>query len=421
MMNDDQAGRAALAILRQLTEWEFGVPPRSSAETVDALVECGSVAVPTLIGCLNEPCAEVSLDPFRASDGPETYVIRALGRIGDRRAVPALLRVLCEGKHNLRPEAADALRLIRDPAALPALCAQARRRFPEPTLYAVARALAALGGPGEAAELGELLPWLSGSPDDRYRCTPHSELAQVACEEVAARLGEIGPPGAVSLLLRCAGSAAIEGLARVGPSAVPELIRALDPDWEIDAYVPLGALIELGSAAKPDLEAALSHSSPVMQSRCAAALILIGQPVRNGPSLLAAGLRDPAATLFIIRAIQHLAEFSPTSDLRFTLDGLKSLKRSWSASAELRTAAREAFNVVERATAALRSLPIACVPADIQATKLPISISGQSGGDESRNVDLAALVADRSDTCEIGSCSIAVGVEVRLVLEKGRG
>jgi len=117
-------------------------------ETIDALGEIGDPsAVPALLERLKNPVAHSTLT-----------LVRALGLIRDERALAPLMAHLEDTDRHVRGAAARALGEMGSPKAIPALKALIRR---ETKPQVIANAVEALGELGSAADMWEVLPYLS--------------------------------------------------------------------------------------------------------------------------------------------------------------------------------------------------------------------------------------------------------------------
>ena len=173
---------------------------------------------------------------------PDTLVrrtaIRALGRIGDPRAVPLLLQVLDQpDAFDLHAEAAFALGLLKDSSAVPGLIARLRDQRPlsanavDESILALAR----IGGAGAAGFLEELLRDPAGARADG------DQRAQAAAVREAWRLGRLAPVSALVSVANEAGftGPAIYGLGRLRAKEAASLflssVRAPEPGVRQDA------------------------------------------------------------------------------------------------------------------------------------------------------------------------------------------
>ena len=163
---------------------------------------------------------------------PDTLVrrtaIRALGRIGDPRAVPLLLRVLDQpDAFDLHAEAAFALGLLRDSSAVPGLIARLRDQRPlSPTaIDESVLALARIGGPVAATFIAEILRDGSVVRADGSR----GGAAKLAAAREAWRLGPLAPVPALAALVNETGftGPVIYGLGRLrAKEAAPLFVTA---------------------------------------------------------------------------------------------------------------------------------------------------------------------------------------------------
>ncbi|MEP6745895.1 MAG: peptidylprolyl isomerase [Gemmatimonadota bacterium] len=177
---------------------------------------------------------------------PDTLVrrtaIRALGRIGDPRAIPLLIPVLTQPDvADIRAEAAFALGLLRDSTAVPALIGwlrgpvAVRGTAVEEGILALAR----IGGPEAAAFLTQVLL------DPRAARADSGDRAQGAAIREVWRLGRLAP---IPVMLAATSDAnkvgpAIYGLARLRSKEAARVFidaaRSLDAAVRQDAIRPL--------------------------------------------------------------------------------------------------------------------------------------------------------------------------------------
>lgn len=227
--------------------------------------------------------------------------ITALGLIGDRTAVPAIIPFLKNPDY--RQAAATALGLLRDPRAVDPLLATltdtekayrdaailALRRIGEPAVPALMRELrspnvllrraAASGmiGIGSPAANQALAQALLNDPDEEVRV------------EAALALGWKGNVAAVGPLVEAVSrpgqpwrvvDAAVKGLSEIGPAAIPSLISVLNrPALTVElGYHIASALAGMGRPVVPTLITYLGSGSPAVQKWVAVALGEIGDP-----------------------------------------------------------------------------------------------------------------------------------------------
>lgn len=210
---------------------------------VAALAAQGKIAVDPLIDALSSPSPHV-----------RQGAAAALGRIGDKRAVPALSTALRHDKNWLvRSIAADALQQIGDRAAIPALSEALLRdqddivrsnaadaldklRWEPPTLEQRVLFLVTRSRYEEAAKLGcpTLMPLLSKLLYERSRTMA-----------VITALGQTGDPSAAELLVQAILSGgwkrqpvwkekAVEAIARIGGPGLMHRLEGLvkNEDWD---------------------------------------------------------------------------------------------------------------------------------------------------------------------------------------------
>ncbi|MHB0870664.1 MAG: HEAT repeat domain-containing protein [Chloroflexota bacterium] len=158
---DGSARRAALAMLRQVTDpgavpWLISLLGNQAAgvDAAKALAKIGEPALAPLIAALASP-----------KDSVRCATARALGGLGDRRAVSSLLDRLGDPEQRVISAAAEAVGQMGDPEAVePLVAVLARRELDQYTRGAAAKALGAIGDPravgGLVAALREEHRWL---------------------------------------------------------------------------------------------------------------------------------------------------------------------------------------------------------------------------------------------------------------------
>ena len=196
----------------------------------ESVAGMGPAAEPFLIDALGDQNSDV-----------REAAARTLGRSGDSGAVRPLLRLLArDPEEEVREAAAQALGLLADPSAVPGLRAAVDDRS-HTVRFAAATALGSLG-------------WSPANDDET-----------------------------VALMIATAQWAA---LGRLGPVAVPRLVRALGDDHYEIRHGAGETLLALGVAARPALERARTDPDPAVRDEAAALL------ARMGPAPPAAGRRS---------------------------------------------------------------------------------------------------------------------------------
>ena len=168
--DDDRAARALVAALSR----EDLVEAASLA-----LERMGPVAVPHLIRALDEPALAMP-------------VARALGRIGDPRATPALVARLGAEREELRLAAVRALGELRDARAAPALA----ERLSDPSEEVVLDAIHALGTVGDPGFAPLVAGRIATGPASHRRAalTALHRLSPVSAIEAMERAVASGDP-----------------------------------------------------------------------------------------------------------------------------------------------------------------------------------------------------------------------------------
>ena len=267
--------------------------------------------------------------------GLRLAALRALGRLGDPRALPALLRVAAEQPIDLRAAAVDALAAPSMAAAVPTLIGLARRPPPDELARHAQLALGEIATPAAIAALVESLRRPPVADEARVallaagRAAVEPLAAEVAqgtpsSAAIAAKLlGDLGDRRATGALAAATDTrdgdpalwvVAIDALARLGdPAALPALARAAEArqaDVRLAAFTALQTVAEPRGAAV--VEAGLGDPDP----RVRAAAVRLGGALERG---CAAGFRwdraladaDAAVRRAAAEAMIHCAETSP--------------------------------------------------------------------------------------------------------------
>jgi len=217
---------------------------------------------------IGPPALPAPLEALKDKDWQVRWAAaEALGRIGDLQALPALLEALKDKDWQVRWAAAWALGEIADPQAIPALI-QALKDEEWLVRQAAAEALGKIGPPA--------LPALLEALKDKVW------WARWAAAEA---LGKIGDPQALPALLEAlkdenslVRKAAAEALGRIGdPQALPALLEALKDEDRSVRRAAVWALREIGDPqAIPALIQALKDEEWVVRQAAAEALGEIG-------------------------------------------------------------------------------------------------------------------------------------------------
>jgi len=256
----------------------------------------------------------------------------ALGRRRRRAAVPVLVQALQDVDPVVRFRAAEALGAIGDASAVPAL-AQALARSHARDFGgrgALARALAAIGGPQAARALE---PYL-GDPEGMVASAAASAAEGAGLRGGAARRerleARLRGPDVDDRIAACRTFYALRDIGAV----VPALLDALrDPDRRVRAEAA-PALGKAGDVrAVPFLTAALDDPSPNVRWAAAAALGRIGGPTATQGLLLAIRHRDSGVRLNAVAGLPRDASVLPA--LRAAVLKDRSSDVRWMAAAAL--------------------------------------------------------------------------------------
>lgn len=316
----------------------------------DMLVEIGSPAVPLLNRALG--------DTGRYSR-PDIAMI--LGKIGDKKAVPALLISLTDSNDQVRSWSADALSRIKDPSIVNHLVELLGR----PPILIGSRdipsvkvtgqntdlrwlILGILGEIGDPSTLKAITPWLKSADLDLsiraakaigmigHPMAIPSLIEVIKSEdlplhvEAAEALGKIGGGEAVAALTQALSTKdqnmqmrIIQALGETrGESTVPLLTDIMkDPQGGIEWVVAL-ALGKLGDVSQvTQLLAALAHDNTLIKQ---AAIKALGElkEVRAVPALIE--MQKPATSATLIRklSIEALGKIGDRNAVHYLIDAL---------------------------------------------------------------------------------------------------
>ncbi len=229
--------RDALGVVGLTSVWTRGLTARRWWRRAEAALALGFIrdasVFDSLITLLDDSHGEV-----------RSAAVEALGRLGDLRAVPALLRCLSEQSHHQRVRIIDAVTML-GPSGAPALLDHARHH-PE-QLPILTGLLASIGG---AAAVPDLLDWAS-SPMATTRTAAFDALGAIGLDDRsfyhALRALRDSDEG-----VRATAARALGRSGRVDAS--PYLAACLDDGWLV-ARQAARALSGLGEAGVALLEA----------------------------------------------------------------------------------------------------------------------------------------------------------------------
>lgn len=224
-----------------------------SHDVIETLVRFGSPVLDVLTAQL----VRGDIDTRRAA-------AVALGRIGDRRAVPALIDVLSESEPMLLAPVAGALAHLGDERAFEPLIALLGQRDPA-ARQAVIGALNSIGHPAMAARIADLLS--SSDPNVRQ------SAAKIA--------GYFGYPDAADALLAC----------------------AVDPDEAVRAAALEHVAYLDHPGVLPVLMSAITHDTPRCRAAAATALGHLADPTARQQLIRALGDEDSWVRYFSARSL----------------------------------------------------------------------------------------------------------------------
>lgn len=253
--------------------------PTALNAALSALAQAAADVLPAVIALFEAPGSDAEL---------RTYAALALGLVGRRGAVPALLRQLDDPDANVRFHVIEALGRIGAREAAPALAAVAESRDFS-VAFAALDALALIGEPSVAARIVPLL-------DDELLCT--------AAADALARIGGVEVIGPLVELLRRADDTL--------PSVAGALatLRERLGDGDGGALVAELACAVLTPAIERKIVAALPTAGPAEMEGLA--LLLGWCPSETADEALAlllarAGVRRIAANLLVARGSGAIA------------------------------------------------------------------------------------------------------------------
>jgi HEAT repeat protein len=293
------------------------------------------LAVFALRDCLSDPVTAVRVG-----------AAQALGQVGPAAApaVPDLVRLLRDDDETVRCRAAEALGVIGDESAVPALAENLGN--PSPAVQeAAARALGAFKQAALSA-VPALVPLLR-DPEDSVRQAAADALSKVGplpgetaaalaeglsspdsvvqtqTAEAIGAIGEAAAEAAPALVEALTNGSdrvrakAAEALGKMGeaaaPAAVPKLVVALRDEDNWVSALAAEALGEMGEAAEeavPALVRSLRHINPLVRANAAEALGKMGEAARDAVPAAEAATRDKDGNVRA-QALRALGEIAP--------------------------------------------------------------------------------------------------------------
>jgi HEAT repeat protein len=274
--------------------------PRARAQAALALGEIGDPsAVKPLVAAIEETSRDRDvLDANR-------YIADALGALRAKEAVPALQKLASSPDGYVQVAAVDALGRVGDPAAVDTLVAIAGSPQVEPftakkALLALGRIGDARAAPVVLKMLFEERPGVSFFPEAAFAVSQIGRpMAPALLAVLEGRNAELAAwakgRGVLSGALYAKSSQLLGDVG--GPEAVPALIGKLtyrDPDPGIEMYVRVLAAESLGRLRAKDAVKALAdqlvkEKDPNVRDRLCDALVRIGDPAALPAFKLAAG------------------------------------------------------------------------------------------------------------------------------------
>lgn len=269
-------------------------------------------------------------------EGVRTGATDALGKVGSKSAIPALVNAMHNGTAQVKRVAIGAIALIADPSGEDALVEALSN--PDADNEARAQAAAGLGRIGSDRAIQTL----------RTALSDYDLKVQVAAVSALARAGKPAAPSLISLLgsknekpgLRARAAQALAGIDTPETSAA--LIAALkDPEPEVRKAAAAG-LGRANSGATAALIALLGDPDGTVAATAATSLTQIGEPARS-PLAQALENANPTVAYYAAQAlgkqgeaaveeISREAERAPTSH-RWAITALSQIGTAKAASA----------------------------------------------------------------------------------------
>ncbi|RYE94003.1 MAG: tetratricopeptide repeat protein, partial [Myxococcales bacterium] len=249
---------------------------------VKAMVATGALRDPALLGRYEELVAPRNLDAMAPGDPVTVAAAWSVARMGDRKAVPLLERMLASGSPEVRAFGALGLGLLREKKAAPALETLAKA----PDGAALSRAAAALAlGEIEATGAAPTLLGLASGPEPLVRSAALASLARLR-QPTATPLALQALFADDEAERRSAAATLVILQQREEPrrgEQLPAVQGAVDARAAIEALLPHGASAAAHARTLVALEADLARAaataaaSPEQAQRVGHALGLLGR------------------------------------------------------------------------------------------------------------------------------------------------
>lgn len=185
-----------------------------------------------------------------------TGALYALGMVGDKSTTKEIVGVLTDAKrdYKVRISAAEALNLLGDPSALPALLETAKKgdvvkdkqKYPDVRI-AAAMAYARLGGPAEAAAFAPVAAAEKAAPEEFKEDAERLELAKKCGKDLTCYAQALAGDAKLTHQEKAAFM-----LARMGKPALPALIKKLstrEPVVRVAVLFAIGRIADKSDAA----------------------------------------------------------------------------------------------------------------------------------------------------------------------------
>ncbi|GAB4375564.1 MAG: hypothetical protein Kow0062_14770 [Acidobacteriota bacterium] len=252
----------------------------------------GPRAVAVLVSLLprpDKPAAGSGQAPQRPSDLVRAAAARALARIKDPSALPALREVVADASIPVKIGAMEALMQMKDSQAVPLISRELSHPEARVRRFAL-RALRVIGDPSAAKDVRRVL---REEKDENVRATAALTLADMLGEQAIPDL--LALKDDLSPVVRLEAAGALAGLGRPAGKALAAFLQDSNIGVQVMAIEGLG---QIGSAEHvPALAALAANRDPEttqVRFKVAEALGRIGAPSALAPLLDLAGDPEPA-------------------------------------------------------------------------------------------------------------------------------